>query len=162
MQNQDHQQPSYSQQSADRQFKPSGESYVGIKDWLRTFVILFALQAAYGIYSLFLLLTNPIGLWEIIDIICTIIFGTMAIAAVVLILMRKKIGKQMAIANIVVGTVIYAVYMSAVGIATNSEIKDAGSAVVLIGVITLLAVLEGIASILYFLKSRRVKETLVN
>lgn len=162
MQNQDQQQPSYSQQSADRQFKSSGESYVGIKDWLRTFVILFAMQAAYDIYSLFLLLINPIGLREIIDIICTIIFGTMAIAAVVLILMRKKIGKQMAIANIVVGTVIYAVYMSAVGVATNSEIKDAGSAVVLIGVITLLAVLEGIASILYFLKSRRVKETLVN
>ncbi len=162
MQNQDQQQPSYSQQSADRQFKPSGESYVGIKDWLRTFVILFAMQAAYDIYSLFLLLINPIGLREIIDIICTIIFGTMAIAATVLILMRKKIGKQVAIANIVVGTVLYAVYMSAVGVATNSEIKDAGSAVVLIGVITLLAVLTNIACILYFLKSRRVKETLVN
>lgn len=162
MQNQDQQQPSYSQQSADRQFKSSGESYVGIKDWLRTFVILFAMQAAYDIYSLFLLLINPIGLREIIDIICTIIFGTMAIAATVLILMRKKIGKQVAIANIVVGTVLYAVYMSAVGVATNSEIKDAGSAVVLIGVITLLAVLTNIACILYFLKSRRVKETLVN
>lgn len=162
MQNQDQQQSSYSQQSADRQFKPSGESYVGIKDWLRTFVILFAMQAAYDIYSLFLLLINPIGLREIIDIICTIIFGTMAIAATVLILMRKKIGKQVAIANIVVGTVLYAVYMSAVGVATNSEIKDAGSAVVLIGVITLLAVLTNIACILYFLKSRRVKETLVN
>ena len=162
MQNQDQQQPSYSQQSGDRQFKSSGESYVGIKDWLRTFVILFAMQAAYDIYSLFLLLINPIGLREIIDIICTIIFGTMAIAATVLILMRKKIGKQVAIANIVVGTVLYAVYMSAVGVATNSEIKDAGSAVVLIGVITLLAVLTNIACILYFLKSRRVKETLVN
>ena len=162
MQNQDQRQPSYSQQSADRQFKSSGESYVGIKDWLRTFVILFAMQAAYDIYSLFLLLINPIGLREIIDIICTIIFGTMAIAATVLILMRKKIGKQVAIANIVVGTVLYAVYMSAVGVATNSEIKDAGSAVVLIGVITLLAVLTNIACILYFLKSRRVKETLVN
>ena len=162
MQNQDQQQPSYSQQSADRQFKPSGESYVGIKDWLRTFVILFALQAAYCIYSLFLLLTNPIGLWEIIDIICTIIFGTMAIAATALILMRKKIGKQVAITNIVVGTVAYVVYMIVVGVATNSEIKDAGSAVVLIGVITLLAVLTNIACILYFLKSRRVKETLVN
>ena len=159
MQNQDQQQPSYSQQSADRQFKSSGESYVGIKDWLRTFVILFAMQAAYDIYSLFLLLINPIGLREIIDIICTIIFGTMAIAATVLILMRKKIGKQVAIANIVVGTVLYAVYMSAVGVATNSEIKDAGSAVVLIGVITLLAVLTNIACILYFLKSRRVKES---
>jgi len=32
MQNQDQQQPSYSQQSADQQFKSSGESYVGIKD----------------------------------------------------------------------------------------------------------------------------------
>lgn len=162
MQNQDQQQPSYSQQSADRQFKPSGESYVGIKDWLRTFVILFALQAAYCIYSLFLLLTNPIGVWEVIGIIWHIISGVMATSAAVLILMRKKIGKQVAIANIVVGTVPYAVYMSAVGVATNSEIKDAGSAVVLIGGITLWAVLEGIASILYFLKSRRVKETLVN
>ena len=86
----------------------------------------------------------------------------MAIAATVLILMRKKIGKQVAIANIVVGTVLYAVYMSAVGVATNSEIKDAGSAVVLIGVITLLTILTDIACVLYFLKSRRVKETLVN
>ena len=162
MQNQDQQQPSYSQQSADRQFKPSGESYVGIKDWLRTFVILFALQAASDIYSLFSSFANPIGVWEVIGIIWHIISGVMATSAAVLILMRKKIGKQMAIANIVVGTVLYAVYMSAVGVATNSEIKDAGSAVVLIGVITLLAVLTNIACILYFLKSRRVKETLVN
>ncbi len=162
MQNQDQQQPSYSQQSADRQFKPSGESYVGIKDWLRTFVILFAMQAAYDIYSLFLLLTNPIGLREIIDIISIIILGPITIAAVVLILMRKKIGKQMAIANIALTTVVYVAYMIVVGIAINSEIKDAGSAVVLIGGITLLAVLTDIACILYFLKSRRVKETLVN
>lgn len=162
MQNQDQQQPSYSQQSADRQFKSSGESYVGIKDWLRTFVILFALQAASDIYSLFSSFANPIGVWEVIGIIWHIISGVMATSAAVLILMRKKIGKQMAIANIVVGTVLYAVYMSAVGVATNSEIKDAGSAVVLIGVITLLAVLTNIACILYFLKSRRVKETLVN
>lgn len=162
MQNQDQQQPSYSQQSADRQFKSSGESYVGIKDWLRTFVILFAMQAASEIYSLFSLFANPIGVWEVIGIILYIISGVMATSAAVLILMRKKIGKQVAIANIVVGTVLYAVYMSAVGVATNSEIKDAGSAVVLIGVITLLAVLTNIACILYFLKSRRVKETLVN
>ena len=162
MQNQDQQQPSYSQQSDDRQFKPSGESYVGIKDWLRTFVILFAMQAAYDIYSLFLLLTNPIGLREIIDIISIIILGPITIAAVVLILMRKKIGKQMAIANIALTTVVYVAYMIVVGIAINSEIKDAGSAVVLIGGITLLAVLADIACILYFLKSRRVKETLVN
>ncbi len=162
MQNQDQQQPSYSQQSADRQFKPSGESYVGIKDWLRTFVILFALQAASDIYSLFSSFANPIGVWEVIGIIWHIISGVMATSAAVLILMRKKIGKQMAIANIVVGTVLYAVYMSAVGVATNSEIKDAGSAVVLIGVITLLTILTDIACVLYFLKSRRVKETLVN
>lgn len=162
MQNQDQQQPSYSQQSGDRQFKSSGESYVGIKDWLRTFVILFAMQAASDIYSLFSSFANPIGVWEVIGIIWHIISGVMATSAAVLILMRKKIGKQMAIANIVVGTVLYAVYMSAVGVATNSEIKDAGSAVVLIGVITLLAVLTNIACILYFLKSRRVKETLVN
>lgn len=162
MQNQDQQQPSYSQQSADRQFKPSGESYVGIKDWLRTFVILFALQAASDIYSLFSSFANPIGVWEVIGIICHIISGVMATSAAVLILMRKKIGKQVAIANIVVGTVPYAVYMSAVGVATNSEIKDAGSAVVLIGGVTLLVVLTNIACILYFLKSRRVKETLVN
>lgn len=162
MQNQDQQQPSYSQQSADRQFKSSGESYVGIKDWLRTFVILFALQAASDIYSLFSSFANPIGVWEVIGIIWHIISGVMATSAAVLILMRKKIGKQMAIANIVVGTVLYAVYMSAVGVATNSEIKDAGSAVVLIGVITLLTILTDIACVLYFLKSRRVKETLVN
>lgn len=162
MQNQDQQQPSYSQQSGDRQFKSSGESYVGIKDWLRTFVILFALQAASDIYSLFSSFANPIGVWEVIGIIWHIISGVMATSAAVLILMRKKIGKQVAIANIVVGTVLYAVYMSAVGVATNSEIKDAGSAVVLIGVITLLTILTDIACVLYFLKSRRVKETLVN
>ncbi len=162
MQNQDQHQPSYSQQSADRQFKPSGESYVGIKDWLRTFVILFAMQAAYDIYSLFLLLTNPIGLREIIDIISIIILGPITIAAVVLILMRKKIGKQMAIANIALATVVYVAYMIVVGIATNSEVKDAGFVVTWFGGITLFTVLTSIASILYFLKSRRVKETLVN
>ena len=162
MQNQDQHQPSYSQQSADRQFKPSGESYVGIKDWLRTFVILFAMQAAYDIHSLFLLLTNPIGLREIIDIISIIILGPITIAAVVLILMRKKIGKQMAIANIALATVVYVAYMIVVGIATNSEVKDAGFVVTWFGGITLFTVLTSIASILYFLKSRRVKETLVN
>ena len=31
----------YEQQPVNQQFKSSGESYVGIKDWLRTFVILF-------------------------------------------------------------------------------------------------------------------------
>ena len=86
----------------------------------------------------------------------------MAASAAVLILMRKKIGKQMAIANIVVGTVAYVVYMIVVGIATNSEVKDAGFVVTWFGGITLLAVLTDIACILYFLKSRRVKETLVN
>lgn len=40
----------YEQQPVNQQFKSSGESYVGIKDWLRTFVILFALQAASDIY----------------------------------------------------------------------------------------------------------------
>lgn len=162
MQNQDQQQPSYSQQSADRQFKPSGESYVGIKDWLRTFVILFVLQAASEIYSLFSLFANPIGVWEVIGIILYIISGVMATSAAVLILMRKKIGKQVAIANIVVGTVAYVVYMIVVGIATNAEVKDAGFVVTWFGGITLLAVLVDIACILYFLKSRRVKETLVN
>ena len=162
MQNQDQQQPSYSQQSADRQFKSSGESYVGIKDWLRTFVILFALQAASEIYSLFSLFANPIGVWEVIGIILYIISGAMATSAAVLILMRKKIGKQVAITNIVVGTVAYVVYMIVVGIATNAEVKDAGFVVTWFGGITLLAVLVDIACILYFLKSRRVKETLVN
>ena len=162
MQNQDQQQSSYSQQSADQQFKPSEGSYVGIKDWLRTFVILFALQAVSDIYSLFSSFANPIGVWEAIGIICHIISGVMATSAAVLILMRKKIGKQVAIANIVVGTVAYVVYMIIVGVATNSEVKDAGSVVTWFGGITLLAVLTNIASILYFLKSRRVKETLVN
>lgn len=168
MQNQDQQQPSYSQQSGDQQFKPSEGSYVGIKDWLRTFVILFALQAASDIYSLFSSFANPIGIREVIGIICHIISGVMATSAAVLILMRKKIGKQMAIANIVVGTVAYVVYMIVVGIAgvadvaANSEIKDAGSVVTWFGGITLLAALTNMASILYFLKSRRVKETLVN
>lgn len=162
MQNQDQQQPSYSQQSADRQFKPSEESYVGIKDWLRTFVILFALQAASDIYSLFSSFANPIGVWEVIGIIWHIISGVMATSAAVLILMRKKIGKQMAIANIVVGTVAYVVYMIVVGIATNSEVKDAGFVVTWFGGITLFAILIDVLSILYFLKSRRVKETLVN
>ena len=86
----------------------------------------------------------------------------MAASAAVLILMRKKIGKQVAIANIVVGTVAYVVYMIVVGIATNAEVKDAGFVVTWFGGITLLAVLVDIACILYFLKSRRVKETLVN
>jgi len=162
MQNQDQQQPSYSQQSADRQFKPSGESYVGIKDWLRTFVILFALQAASDIYSLFSSFANPIGVWEVIGIIWHIISGVMATSAAVLILMRKKIGKQMAIADIVVGTVAYVAYMIVVGIATNSEGKDAGFVVTWFGGITLFAILGVVLSILYFLKSRRVKETLVN
>lgn len=162
MQNQDQQQPSYSQQSADRQFKPSGESYVGIKDWLRTFVILFVLQAASDIYSLFSSFANPIGVWEVIGIIWHIISGVMATSAAVLILMRKKIGKQMAIANIVVGTVAYVVYMIVVGIATNSEVKDAGFVVTWFGGITLFAILIDVLSILYFLKSRRVKEALVN
>ena len=162
MQNQDQQQPSYSQQSADRQFKPSGESYVGIKDWLRTFVILFVLQAASEIYSLFSLFANSIGVREVIGIICHIISGVMATSAAVLILMRKKIGKQVAIANIVVGTVAYVVYMIVVGIATNAEVKDEGFVVTWFGGVTLLAVLVDIACILYFLKSRRVKETLVN
>lgn len=162
MQNQDQQQPSYSQQSADRQFKSSGESYVGIKDWLRTFVILFALQAASDIYSLFSSFANPIGVWEVIGIIWHIISGVMATSAAVLILMRKKIGKQMAIADIVVGTVAYVAYMIVVGIATNSEVKDAGFVVTWFGGITLFAILGVVLSILYFLKSRRVKETLVN
>ena len=86
----------------------------------------------------------------------------MATSAAVLILMRKKIGKQMAIANIVVGTVAYVVYMIVVGIATNSEVKDAGFVVTWFGGITLFAILIDVLSILYFLKSRRVKETLVN
>lgn len=162
MQNQDQQQPSYSQQSADRQFKSSGESYVGIKDWLRTFVILFALQAASDIYSLFSSFANPIGVWEVIGIIWHIISGVMATSAAVLILMRKKIGKQMAIADIVVGTVAYVAYMIVVGIATNSEVKDAGFVVTWFGGITLFAILGVVLSILYLLKSRRVKETLVN
>ena len=162
MQNQDQQQPSYSQQSADRQFKPSGESYVGIKDWLRTFVVLFALQAASDIYSLFSLFANSIGVREVIGIILYIISGAMAASAAVLILMRKKVAKQRAIPNIVVGTVAYVVYMIVVGIATNAEVKDAGFVVTWFGGITLLAVLVDIACILYFLKSRRVKETLVN
>ena len=152
----------YVQQPVNQQFKPSGESYVGIKDWLRTFVILFALQAASSIYSLFSSFANPIGVWEVIGIIWHIVSGVMATSAAVLILMRKKIGKQMAIANIVVGTVAYVAYMIVVGIATNSEVKDAGFVVTWFGGITLLAVLTDIACILYFLKSRRVKETLVN
>lgn len=152
----------YEQQPVNQQFKSSGESYVGIKDWLRTFVILFALQAASDIYSLFSSFANPIGVWEVIGIIWHIISGVMATSAAVLILMRKKIGKQMAIANIAAATIAYVVYMIVIGVAANSEVKDAGFVVTWFGGITLFAVLTSIASILYFLKSRRVKETLVN
>ena len=152
----------YEQQPVSQQFKSSGESYVGIKDWLRTFVILFALQAASDIYSLFSSFANPIGVWEVIGIIWHIISGVMATSAAVLILMRKKIGKQMAIANIAAATIAYVVYMIVIGVAANSEVKDAGFVVTWFGGITLFAVLTSIASILYFLKSRRVKETLVN
>ena len=152
----------YVQQPVNQQFKSSGESYVGIKDWLRTFVILFALQAASDIYSLFSSFANPIGVWEVIGIIWHIISGVMATSAAVLILMRKKIGKQMAIANIAAATIAYVVYMIVIGVAANSEVKDAGFVVTWFGGITLFAVLTSIASILYFLKSRRVKETLVN
>lgn len=156
MQNQDPQQP------INQQLQSSGESYNGIKDWLRTFVIVFALQAAYDVSSLFSLGANPIGLWEAVSAVWHIISGVMAIAAVTLILMRKKIGKHMAIANIAVGTVLYTIYMTIVGVAADSEIKDTGFVVMWIGGIVFLAVLTDALSILYFLKSRRVKETLVN
>lgn len=112
--------------------------------------------------SLFSLGANPIGLGEAVSTVWHVISGVMAIAAVALILMRKKIGKQMAIANIIVGTVLCTIYMAIVGVAAASEIKDTGFVVMWTGGIAFLVILTDVLSILYFLKSRRVKETLVN
>lgn len=138
------------------------KSYVGIQDWLRSFVILFAMSGVYGVYSLSSFIDRPIGEQEIAEAISAIITSTMSITTVILILMRKKAGKQMAIFTTVVEAAIYVIYMSALANMANSELKDASIVVMSIVGIVIFTILICALTVPYFLKSRRVKETLVN
>ena len=68
----------------------------------------------------------------------------------------------MAIFTTVVEAAIYVIYMSALANMANSELKDASVVVMSIVGIVIFTILICALTLLYFLKSRRVKETLVN
>ncbi|MDO4780782.1 MAG: hypothetical protein Q4A34_00080 [Candidatus Saccharibacteria bacterium] len=159
-------------QAAPVQYVIQAESLKGLKGWLMFYVVIFVLFAITGLALFFQSMTESIGAAEVISMIFGPIVAAASITAVVLISMNKAIGKWAAIANIAVFTT-WSVIASIVSYAspatttyeydmiTSSSASSASSVLMLIFSI-IITIFFGVLHALYFINSRRVKETLVN
>lgn len=138
-------------QAAPVQYVVMAESLKGVKGWLMALVILFAISALAYIgtfFASFNFLDKPFG---IVALLFSPILCGLAVASVVFITMQKKLGKWIAIGFLSTAAV-YSLISSII-------LGSSDVATLMSGIVSSLLV-TGFA-ILYFLVSKRVKETLV-
>lgn len=160
-------------QAAPVQYVVQAESLKGLKGWLMLFTICFVLIAIGSIGIFFGSMTQSIGVHEVINMLFSPIMAAASITAVVLISMNKVIGKWASIATIIIATLWSIVanivnFIAPVSTYSSYNSYDYASTstaetslpVLISGII--IAILFAALEVLYFLNSRRVKETLVN
>lgn len=163
-------------QAAPVQYVVMAESLKGLKGWLMFFTVLFGLQALGMIMVFFGSMLVSASAASIVAMIFSPFIAAAAIATVVLISMGKKLGKWAAIGTIglstlysIIGSIIAFVSPAATRASSydadyyysSSSVSAESSVPMLIATILATIVVSALYS-LYFINSRRVKETLVN
>ena len=137
------------------QYVMQAESLKGVKGWLMFFVVVFALMGIGFISTFFdaFASSGDSTAESVVNIIFGIPLAAGALASVVLISMQKKLGKLVAMGTLAVAALygLIDVFVNESEDETAVKIGSAITGLVLYGLL-----------ILYFVVSKRVKETLVN
>jgi len=150
--------PEQTPTAAKIQYVVAQKSLNGIGGLLIFWLIVFSLTGLTYVTTFFSLLTSGLGTaTEITSVIFTPFIAASAIASVVLIALRKKLGKLASIITVGIVT-LYSIINSIVIASTNELGTNAG--VVIGGAIS--SLIFGGLIVLYFVSSKRIKQTLVN
>ncbi len=132
------------------QYVITQQSLRGVGGWLLFWVIIFALMGIGSITKFFTAVSSSPT--NFVDLIMSPIAAIVTIAAVVYIIMQKKLGRPLAIAALIITTLQSII---------EQLMKPQENYTATISTIVVAIVITGLFS-LYFVQSRRVKETLIN
>lgn len=160
-------------QAAPVQYVVMAESLKGLKGWLLFFTVCFGLGAITNIAMFFAAMTKSPDALSIVTLIFSPFTAIAAIAAVVLISMNKRIGRWAAIGSIALNTLhgivtyIIAFVNPTVSTTTDYASMTTTTTETSLGVPGLISsilvtIIVAVFISLYFVKSRRVQETLVD
>jgi len=145
------QQPAPAPQAAQQQYVVTHKSLEGVGGWLAFWLVLFALSAIAFIYTFFAQISGEAGVeFKVVDVIFSPILAIMSIATILLVVMRKQIGKWVAIATLATSGI-----YSMINVLTS----PIDNVAMVISSLLVMWLLVGLFA-LYFLKSERVKQTL--
>lgn len=135
------------------QYVITHRSLEGVSGWLAVWVVLFALGSIAFIYSFFAQISGEGGVeTRVVDLIFAPILAVMYIVAILLIVMRKTLGKWVAIAALITGG-LYSMINILIAPQPGQAVALTISSIIVLWLIT------GLFS-LYFMKSERVRQTL--
>lgn len=146
-------------QAAPVQYVVMAESLKGIKGWLAFLTILMGLGGILFTLVFFGSLLDISTAAGVVSVIFAPVVAILSIAAVILINLQKKIARYFSIASYMTG----AAYLSVLQIVLSASEpnSDSNNVTTCIAVVALF-LLTGALMSLYFILSRRVKETLVD
>ena len=146
-------------QAAPVQYVVMAESLKGIKGWLAFLTILMGLGCVLFTLVFFGSLLDISTAAGVVSVIFAPVVAILSIAAVILINLQKKIARYFSIASYMTG----AAYLSVLQIVLSASepSSDSNNVTTCIAVVVLF-LLTGALMSLYFILSRRVKETLVD
>ena len=146
-------------QAAPVQYVVMAESLKGIKGWLAFLTILMGLGGILFTLVFFGSLLDISTAAGVVSVIFAPVVAILSIAAVILINLQKKIARYFSIASYMTG----AAYLSVLQIVLSASepSSDSNNITTCIAVVALF-LLTGALMSLYFILSRRVKETLVD
>ncbi len=146
-------------QAAPVQYVVMAESLKGIKGWLAFLTILMGLGGILFTLVFFGSLLDISTAAGVVSVIFAPVVAILSIAAVILINLQKKIARYFSIASYMTG----AAYLSVLQIVLSASepSSDSNNVTTCIAVVALF-LLTGALMSLYFILSRRVKETLVD
>lgn len=155
-----------SDQAAPVQYIVHSASLKGLRGWLLFFMICFAIGGLIYIGQFFNALNELNTPGGVLDVIATPLMAILSLGTVVLISLQRAVGRWSAITTYAAGalymTVANIVSMATAGNHTPTNVFDTQpSAAQSVASIVVGWVFAGLLS-LYFMTSRRVKETLVN
>ena len=146
-------------QAAPVQYVVMAESLKGIKGWLAFLTVLMGLGGILFTLVFFGSLLDISTAAGVVSVIFAPVVAILSIAAVILINLQKKIARYFSIASYMTG----AAYLSVLQIvlSASESSSDSNNVTTCIAVVVLF-LLTGALMSLYFILSRRVKETLVD
>lgn len=155
-----------SDQAAPVQYIVHSASLKGLRGWLLFFMVCFAIGGLIHIGQFFNTLNDLRTPGDILNVIATPLLAILSLGTVVLISLQRAIGRWSAIATYVTGaiylTISTIITVATAGNHTPTDVFDTQpSATQAVASVVVGWVVTGLLS-LYFMTSRRVKETLVN